>query len=537
MKLKNLMYIMLLLALSMVIVACSNDKEEADKPKEEDKSETTDTEIEDDAVVEEGGELQVAVPAQPPTLDVVTTTATAARDISQHIYEALVTYNSKLEVEPMLAESYDISEDGKTVTFHLREGIKFHNGDDLTADDVVASMERWQGLSSSAKTFLDGTTYEAADEKTVVAHIVKPSVLDMFIFADMTQFAAIMPKSIIDGASADGVDEYIGTGPYKFEEWKQDQYIHLTKYSDFISRTEAPDGLSGEKKANSSDIFFNFLTDPSTRVAGLMSEEYDVATAIPQDNVKLLESNDDLKTKIVPSSLLVAMFNNKVGAFTDKKMRQAVNAAINVEDVLISAYSNEEFFIKDHALVKDKESGWYTDEGSEEYNSFDPEKAKELLKEAGYDGEEIVLLTIREYESFYNSAVVIQQQLEAVGINLKLDVRDAASALELTKDENAWDIWIDEFAFRPLPVQQLFLNPEYMGWPNNPKLAEVNDKILYAATLEKAQEFSPDFHKIFWDEVTTVKLGNNSNVTGMQEGMEGYQFISGPILWNVSSSK
>ena len=294
MNLKKRLYIPLLFALSVLIVGCSADKNATDKSNEN-------AATKDKPNVEEaGGELQVAFHAQPPTLDVVQTTATAARDISQHIYEALVTLNSKLEVEPMLAESYEISDDGKTVTFHLRKGIKFHTGEEMTAEDVVASMERWYGLSPTAKNFLNGTTFEAEDDYTVIANIVKPSTLDMFIFADMTQFAAIMPKTIIDGASAEGVAEYIGTGPYKFEDWKQDQYIHLSKFNDFQSRSEPADGLAGEKKAFASDIYFNFLLDPSTRVAGLLSDEYDIATSIPQDNVNLLEANANVKTAIIP---------------------------------------------------------------------------------------------------------------------------------------------------------------------------------------------------------------------------------------------
>lgn len=535
MNFKKLGYFIFLMSLSILIVGCSGDSGESTDKKGDTKVEEKD----DDLVVEdvEGGVLQVALNAQPPTLDIVLTTATAARDISQHVYESLVTLNSKLEVEPMLAETYEISEDGKNVTFHLRKGIKFHTGEEMKAADVIASMERWQGLSNSAKNFLDGTTYEEKDDYTVIAHIVKPSSLDMFIFADMTQFAAVMPKTIVEGASETGVEEYIGTGPYKYGEWKQDQYIHLIKFSEFQSRTEPADGLAGEKKAISSEIYFNFLPDPSTRVAGIISGEYDISTAIPQDNVSLLEANSDVKTDIVPSSLLVLMFNNKVGPFKDVKMRQAINAAINVEDILTAAYANEEFYVMDHALVKDKDSGWYTDEGSDIYNLFDPELSKQLLKEAGYNGEEIVLITNRDKDSFYNSALVIQQQLEAVGINLKLSVHDTATSIELKKDENNWDITVDEYAFRPSPVQQLFLGSDYLGWPDKEPLQSVTEKIIYAKTLEEAQQFSGEFHEKFWDEVQTIKVGNNSVVTAMQEDIDGYQFIAGPILWNVSKGK
>src|SRR5690625_3775433 len=149
----------------------------------------------------------------------------------------------------MLAESYDMSDDGKTITFHLRQGIHFHNGEEMIADDVVASMERWQEMSSQAITYIEGTEYEAKDDYTVVAHIAEPTTVALYILADLTQFAAIMPKEIVEEAGADFVEEYIGTGPYEFNEWKQDQHIHLSKYEDYESRSEEADGLAGEKNA------------------------------------------------------------------------------------------------------------------------------------------------------------------------------------------------------------------------------------------------------------------------------------------------
>lgn len=103
-----------------------------------------------------------------------------------------------------MAESYEITEEGKVITFHLREGIQFHNGEEMTADNVVASMERWQELSSQAQTYLGGTEYVAEDKYTVIAHIQEPTTLDMFVFADMTQFAAIMPETIVNKANTSG---------------------------------------------------------------------------------------------------------------------------------------------------------------------------------------------------------------------------------------------------------------------------------------------------------------------------------------------
>ena len=274
MNLKKVRNFFLVILFSIALVGCTSDTSEKGKVVPTSGEEVS------------GGELNFAYHVQPTTLDPQFTTADATRDIAHHIFESLLTLSTSLEVQPMLAESYVVSEDRKEITFNLRKDIKFHNGKVMTAEDVVASLERWHELSSQARTYLSGTEYEIKDDHTVIAHIQDPTTLDLFIYADMTQFAAIMPKEIVQKAGSEGVDEYIGTGPYAFKEWKQDQHIHLTKFADYQSRSEPADGLSGEKKALLDDIYFHIVTDPSIRVTGLQSGLYDIASDIPPDTAQ-----------------------------------------------------------------------------------------------------------------------------------------------------------------------------------------------------------------------------------------------------------
>lgn len=157
-----------------------------------------------------------------------------------------------------------------------------------------------------------------------------------------------------------------------------------------------------------------------------------------------------------------------------------------------------------------------------------------MLDEAGYDGEEVVILASREYDNHYNAAVIVQQQLEAVGMNVTLDILDAASSLERGNDPNAYHIKPDSFAFRSTPIQQIYLNPEYQGWPNSEALERIKEEIMYAETEEEAYKLSSDFHEIFWDEMTSIKVGNSTSIVSMQSTIEDFQYVAGPILWNVS---
>ena len=528
MRLKKIGFILFMFILSAALIGCGADK---DKLKEEMGGADTNQEG------IQGGELNVGFNVQPPTLDSHFSTDNGTRDISQHIFEGLITLNTSLEVEPMLAETYEVSDGGKIITFHLRENILFHNGEEMTADDVVASMERWLGMATQAITYLDGTKFEAVDPYTVVAHIEDPKTVDLYVLADMTQFAAIMPKDIVENAGSNQVTEYIGTGPYQLEEWKQDQYIHLTRFDDYQSRTEASDGFSGEKKALADDIYFHIVADSSTRVAGVLSGEYDIVTSIPTDSAISIMNNKNVKNSIHSSAFVGTVFNKKSGFFSNQKARQAANAAINVEDMLVAAYVNEDFYVKDHALVKPEQTGWYTDEGSDVFNTYDPDIAKQLLDEAGYNGEEIVILTTREYPDIYNMTIVIQQQLEAVGMNVKLEVSDWGTVIERRKDPNNFDIFLTNFTMRSIPTMHYFLNPEWIGWTDSEEMKQISDKIIYAESVEEAQKLSGEYHRAFWEYLPVIKPGNSTVVTSMGKDVEGYQHISGPILWNVSVNK
>ncbi|WP_368653862.1 ABC transporter substrate-binding protein [Ornithinibacillus sp. 4-3] len=519
---RNLGFFLIMLIVSIALIGCADNTDNSNQ----EEGNNNDNEV-------KGGQLDFAYHVQPATLDPHLTVNDATRDISAHIFEALLTLDTSLEVQPMLAESYELSDDRKMITFNLRQGVKFHNGEEMTADDVIASMERWKTLSSQAETYLEEMTFEKEDDYTVIAHIPNPTIQDLYILADTAQFAAIMPEEIIENASIEGVEDMIGTGPYKFVEWKTDNYIHVEKFDDYQSRSEEPNGMSGQKNAYLDDIYFHLITDPSTRIAGLQSGDYDIASDIPPDSALNFLNDDNFQTAVDFSSFTPINFNKKEGVFKDKKIRQAANAAINVEDLLEAAYVNEEFYELDHALVKKEQTGWYSDVGSDVYNTYDPELAKELLDEAGYDGEEVVIITSREYANYYNMSVVVKEQLEAVGMKVKLDVTDWASVSQKREDPEKFDIFFNRFMIRPLPTQYLFMSNEWFGWTDSEELEELSEKILYADSLEEAQSYTDELHEVYWDYIPILKPGNTALITTYTKNVKGFDYMSNPILWNV----
>ena len=189
-------------------------------------------------------ELHVGYNLEPATLDPMMVADAPVRVVTYgNIYEALVTLDAEFNVKPELCESYEVNNDGREYLYHLRTGIKFHNGEEMTADDVVASMNRWIEHYGNAQNTVGESRFEKVDDSTVKIVFDGPIAFFNELIATQSQGSVIMPKSVIENvdASTGEVQEYIGTGPYKFVEWKSGTYIKLEKFEDY-----SPYGVEGE---------------------------------------------------------------------------------------------------------------------------------------------------------------------------------------------------------------------------------------------------------------------------------------------------
>lgn len=491
----------------------------------------------ENAEIENSQEIRVAMGAQPPNLDTHTTTAAATRDVGQHMYESLVTLNSKYQAVPMLAESIKVSDDKKTYTFQLREGVTFHNGKEMTSEDVVASMERWKNHDAMALSLLSDATFEANGKYTVDLKMKNPSSLILLIIAGSKQIASIMPSEVIESAGADGVAEYIGTGPYKLEEWKQDQYIHLTKHAEYQPVDTKADGLSGKKEALVENLYFTIVPDSSTRLVGLQTGEYEVSLGLPYDNYEQIASDDHVVADINLHATFDVVLNKKEGLLSDEKMRQAFNTALDMEKIMLAAFANDKFYRLDSGYVFPEQEDWYSDAGSEQYNQNDPDLAKQLLVEAGYDGEELVLMVSRDYEFAYNAGVVIQEQLESVGMNVKLEVVDWPTQQERMHYPDQHNAFITFFTTVATPLHLLYLSSSWPGWTDDPEISELLKEISSTDTLEEAKEHWNALQKRAYTYLPVVNLGNMYNFNGISNNMDGYQYFLGPNLWNTTISR
>ncbi|WP_368654078.1 ABC transporter substrate-binding protein [Ornithinibacillus sp. 4-3] len=479
--------------------------------------------------------LDVALNAQPPAMDPIVTTSTVTRDVSRHVFETLLTVDENYEVAPMLAENYEVSEDGKTITLKLREGLTFHDGSDLTIEDVIASLERWRDISTLGKSFFSQAEFKAEDEHTLIIELEERMYTALQILAEPGRSAIIVPKRTIDEAEEDGLKEFIGTGPFKFDEWKQDQYIAMSKFEDYQAIDGEPSGLAGRKEAKVDEIKFHFVTDSSTRVAGITSGEYDISVAVPFDNVAQLEADDNIENRIDHNGFNAVVFNKKAGLFSDQKARQAALAALNMDEISQAAFSSEAFYDLEPSLMITDMKQWYTDAGKENYNQDDPEKAKQLFDEIGYNGEEVKIISSRDYQDHYDNAVVVQRQLEAAGLNVTLELSDWATVLQKRDDESAYDIFITGFPTEPVPTNYVFLSSltQWAGWTDSPELDQLINEINAATSDEEAKASYEKLQEAYYDYVPIIKFGNKTTVTSSRANIENIGFLHGVFFWNV----
>lgn len=524
---KKITMFMLLCFLAIALIGCSKDSEDAADPKDTEGTSESKTYKE---------EINIAVTAQPPTLDSAMTVSQVALDIAGNVFETLYTLNADYEPTPMLAESMEASEDGKTYTFKLREGVKFHNGKEMTSEDVVASMNRWLEASSRAKSLLAGAKFEAADPYTVVLNLQNPASDVLIIMASQANFPAIMPKEIIEAAPAEGVKEYIGTGPFKFQEWKQDQYIHLVKYEEYLPVDQEPSGFAGKKEVFIDNVYYHFVTDHSTRIAGIQTGEYDIADSIPTESYEQLNSMDNVEVHTFVGGTLTMFFNTNEGPLADVKMRQAMNTAFNMDEILMASFVNPDLYTLDPNYMNPNQVQWSTDAGSEYYNQADIEKAKTLLEEAGYNGEEITLLTTQDYAEMYTATTVVQEQLRQLGVNVKIENYDFPTFLETKGDLTKWDIFITSNGYQLTPPQILAVNPDWAGL-NDPKVTELLAAIRGAATPEDAKAKWEELQGYMYETLSSTAIGQYKSILATTDKLEGFEVFEAPIIWNTKVVK
>lgn len=488
---------------------------------------------------DERGDFRIAWDAQPPTLDPLMTATNTTRDITRNFYEPLITLDEDGEVQPVLADEFEISDDATIITFSLREDVQFHDGSILETVDAVASLERWIELTINGQQFFSEAQVDSPGDGVVTLTLDAPMLIAPTLLAEQLQAMHVMPAEVIEQATdTDGIQEHIGTGPYQLGEWRTDQYIRLDRFEDYVSPEGEPSGTAGTKEPYFDSIYYEFVGDVSTRMSGLQTGEYDAAVSIPWDNAADLEAADDLTLTATESGLGYPVFNKAEGVMADVNMRQAFMAAINPEELLLAAYTSEDYFTNDGALVPEG-SPWYVPVDNDFRDEVDLDEVERHLDAAGYEGEAIRVLASRDYDQYYNQAIVLQQQLEDAGMSVDLIVTDWPTLVETIEDPEAYEMWITGATWRATPVTYGFLDPESPGWIDSEEIAAAIDDFVYAADEEGAMTAAENLTHEVYEYLPALPVGAHTTITAVSSEFQGFEFapFSGGIFYNVHPAR
>ena len=280
------------------------------------------------------GMLREATIGEPPPLDVMLTTADVAAVIGRHIFETLYAYDSTYGPRPLLADSERVDDGGKTIVIQLRQGVLFHNGKEMTASDVVASMKRWGQFGARGKLLMaNAVSVEASAKYEVTLKLSAPNGAWKTLIADVNGGLAIYPEEIASKAGGQPIEQkdYIGTGPYKFKEWRPNRYVELEKFDRYNPRKEGADGFAGARTANFDTIRFIPVPDVGTRVSGVQAGDYDYAEMISGDLFDTLNSDKSVRVERSNAPIFGLFFmNSKEGILKDNyKLRRAIQMALD----------------------------------------------------------------------------------------------------------------------------------------------------------------------------------------------------------------
>ena len=488
-----------------------------------------------------GGDFVFGQEANVNSLDQMTSQTISTRNIAMNMFETLMTRDENNNPILELAESMTESPDHLTYTFKLRQGIKFHNGKPMTSADVAASFERYKKIAIERANLDNVDGWDTPDANTFIIRLKKVQPTFITVLSSFSQPIVVIPAEHKDDATMQL--RTIGTGPFQLVEFVPGSFVKIKRYTDYKPNTsfEQRTGFGGYKVACLDTVTFRIVTEPGARVAGLETGELHAVEDVPTRSLDALKKNAAIK--IIPLNnwwIQIAYANISAPPTNNLQFRQAVQAVMNMDEVMDAATDGN---YKLNVGFQYPNQPSYTDAGKETYDQRNTAKAKALLAASGYKGEPLILLTNKDYPAMYNSALVMSEQLKAIGINAQLKVVDWPTSVQLMNTtREGWNFfytgWGTQPALGSLATMNFFAPPNAVYKPapgqDDPEIVAAWNDMNNLPDPAARQAAFARMQKLVLEKVYTIPFGALTKVQATRATVTGYTPFRIPRMSNVS---
>ncbi|AQA04750.1 ABC transporter substrate-binding protein [Mycobacterium sp. MS1601] len=455
------------------------------------------------------GNLIAAIAGEPDQLDPHKTSAYFSFEVLENVYDTLVEPDANLVMQPALAQSWQVSPDQLTWTFRLRPGARFHDGSPLTADDVVFSYRRIidEELTNVDK-FSAVADVSAPDPATVVIRLDRPTPNLLTNIGGFKGMAIVSRKNVESGQIT---THPVGTGPFAFAGQRS---------GDSITLRANPDYWAGPPKIPG--VTFRFISEPSTALSALQAGEIDWTDSVPTQRVSQLESDDSINLAVTPSNdYWYLALNGAKAPWNDVRVRQAIAYGIDRE-AIVQATSYGTAALNQLAIPEG--NPWFTPYDT---YTYDIDKAKSLLHEAGAQPQNLDMLVTSEYPETVTAAQIIADNLEPLGITVNIRTVDFATWLDEQNNGN-FDMLMMGWLGNIDPDDFYYAQHHSNGTSNAQKFSDPEvDRLLDAGRVETDRDARADDYakaaSLIADNVSYIYLYNPSVIQAWTPALQGYE--------------
>jgi peptide/nickel transport system substrate-binding protein len=486
-------------------------------------------------------------------LDPIWTTAYVTRNHGYMVFDTLFAIDSKFRPQPQMVGEFKVSPDKLNYSFALRDGLKFHDGQPVRGADCVASIKRWMARDALGQTMATVIAdMKGDDDKNFSIHLKEPFPMLIDGLAKVSSLAPfMMPERLAKTDPYQQVTEMIGSGPFKFvkEEFEPGNKIVYVKNTDYVPRSEPPDWASGGKIVKVDRVEWLVVEDAATKTAALQSGEDDWWENPPADLWPVLASNPDVELSSADAirAMGCLRFNWLYPPFDNVKMRQAVLMVASQPDFMTAFVGDKKnwdvcasFFTCGGPMASNAGSEAMT--GKRDYD-----KAKQLIKEAGYNGEKIIVLDAVDQPLIHAEALVTADILKKLGLNVDYVASDWGTvvtrrASKKPPAEGGWNMfetgWVGSDLIDPSTNVMLRANGDdaWFGWPKDDQLEALRAEWLKAKDLEERQEIAAKIQQRAFEVVPYVPTGQFEAKTAFRKNIKGFKPAPALFMWNIEKT-